>query len=340
MRPPPLLWVQALRGLAALSVVVYHAFQWLGDSFWIGAAGVDVFFVISGFIIWTVGSETEAAPGVFLWRRVTRVAPAYWVMTGLTVALAVLWPTLLRQVSLSPAHIALSLAFVQHIDPRGLPFPVLPPGWSLNYEAVFYGLFTLVLFAPARLRFRLILAALVVVMVFGVLNPPFYYLGANPMLLQFAAGVCLARRRQLGCTAPRVVTAGLIVLSAGLVAAQALAGLQSDLWRPLLWGVPAALLVAGFVELERMSRRKPWRALLWLGDASYAIYLSHFIAVAIVAWLVGVDVPWVFVPAAVALSLAAGLAFHRWVEAPLIAGCRALPALVSPRRPSGAAAES
>ena len=65
------------------------------------------------------------------------------------------------QVSLSPAHIALSLAFVQHIDPRGLPFPVLPPGWSLDYEAVFYGLFTLVLFAPGAVRFRLLLAALV-----------------------------------------------------------------------------------------------------------------------------------------------------------------------------------
>ncbi|HLY79167.1 MAG TPA: acyltransferase, partial [Caulobacteraceae bacterium] len=157
---PTLQWLQALRGFAALSVVAYHAFQWIDDRFWVGAAGVDVFFVISGFIIWTVGSGEEASPGVFVWRRLTRVAPAYWLATGAVIALATLWPTLLRQVTLSPAHVALSLAFIQHIDPRGLPFPVLPPGWSLNYEAVFYGLFTLVLFAPAALRFRLLLAAL------------------------------------------------------------------------------------------------------------------------------------------------------------------------------------
>src|SRR5579862_498762 len=157
---PTLQWLQALRGFAALSVVADYAKKRIDDRLWVGAAGVDVFFVISGFIIWTVGSGEEASPGVFVWRRLTRVAPAYWLATGAVIALATLWPTLLRQVTLSPAHVALSLAFIQHIDPRGLPFPVLPPGWSLNYEAVFYGLFTLVLFAPAALRFRLLLAAL------------------------------------------------------------------------------------------------------------------------------------------------------------------------------------
>ena len=115
-----------------------------------------MFFVISGYIIWTVGTGPEASPGVFFWRRLTRVAPAYWLATGAVIAIAVLWPRLMPQVTLSPRHIAVSLAFVQHHDPRGLPFPVLPPGWSLDFEAVFYGLFTLVLFAPEPSRFRLI----------------------------------------------------------------------------------------------------------------------------------------------------------------------------------------
>jgi len=324
-------------------VVTYHAFQWIDDRFWVGAAGVDVFFVISGFIIWTIGSGEEASPGVFFWRRLTRVAPTYWLATGVVIGIATLWPSLMRQVTLSPAHIALSLAFVQHIDPRGLPFPVLPPGWSLDYEAVFYGLFTLVLFAPRDMRFRLLLSALGGAVVFGVLDPPAYYLGANMMLLQFGAGAWLARRRQLGRRILPEIGAALAVIGAVLLAAQGLTGLRSDLWRPLLWGVPAAMIVAGAVALEPAAAPgqgrplRPPSALLRLGDASYAIYLCHFITVALAARVVGLTPIWLFVPGAVGLSLIAGLIAHRWVEQPLIAACRAIPPLLAPK-PLGRAA--
>ena len=326
-RPPTLVSIQALRGLAAVSVVVFHAFQWLGDPFWIGAAGVDVFFVISGYIIWTVGSGPEASPGVFFWRRLTRVAPAYWLATGVVIAIAALWPRLMPQVALSARHVALSLAFIQHHDPRGLPFPVLPPGWSLAFEAIFYGLFTLVLFAPEAARFRLIIAALVGVMLFGFLDTPAYELGANPMMLQFAAGVGLARLGQLGRrTGPRT---GLLLAAGGVVllAAMWLTGLRSDLFRPLLWGVPAAMIVAGALALEPLAARQAPRALTALGNASYAIYLCHFVTVDLTARAMGVLNPWVFVPVAVAVSIGAGLAFHRLIERPLIAAVRRLPGL-------------
>jgi exopolysaccharide production protein ExoZ len=264
---------------------------------------------------------------VFFWRRLTRVVPAYWLATGLVIALAAIWPRLIPQVSLSARHIALSFAFVQHRDPRGLPFPVLPPGWSLDFEAVFYGLFTLVLFAPERLRFRLILSGLAGVMLFGFIDTPAYELGANPMMLQFAAGVVLARRAQLGLRlAPgtgAVLAAGGVALLAGL----RLAGVQSDLWRPLLWGAPATMIVAGALALEPLLARRVPRLLVALGDASYAVYLCHFITVALAAAAIGADRPWLFVPAALTLSLAVGLAFHRLVERPLIAGARRLPRL-------------
>ncbi len=307
--------------------MVFHAFQWLGDPFWIGAAGVDVFFVISGYIIWTVGSGPEASPGVFLWRRLTRVAPAYWLATGVVIAIAALWPRLMPQVSLSARHIALSLAFVQHTDPKGLVFPVLPPGWSLDYEAVFYGLFTLVLFAPERWRLRLILGALTAVMAFGFLDPPAYELGANPMMLQFAAGVWLARRAQRGLTPTARTGATLAAGGVALLAAMWLTGLRSDLFRPLLWGVPAAMIVAGALALEPLAARFAPRALVALGNASYAIYLCHFVTVDLTARAIGTQPRWVFVPTAVAVSIAAGLLFHRLIERPLIAAARRLPGL-------------
>ena len=308
---------------------MFHAFQWLGDPFWIGAAGVDVFFVISGYIIWTMGTGPEASPGVFFWRRLTRVAPAYWLATGAVIAIAVFWPRLMPQVTLSARHIALSLAFIQHHDPRGLPFPVLPPGWSLGFEAVFYSLFTLVLFAPAPARFRLIVAALIGVMLFGFLDPPAYELGANPMMLQFAAGVCLARQAQLRRrTGART---GLLLAGGGiaLLAAMWLTGFRSDLFRPILWGVPATLIVAGALALEPLFVRHAPRALLSLGNASYAIYLCHFVAVDLTARAMGGLNPWLFVPTACAASIAAGLAFHRLAERPLIAGARRLPGLLA-----------
>jgi exopolysaccharide production protein ExoZ len=216
---------------------------------------------------------------------------------------------------------------------------VLPPGWSLDYEAVFYGLFTLALFAPRDLRFRLLLAALGGVIVFGVLDPPAYYLGANMMLLQFGAGAWLARRRQLGRRILPEIGAALAVIGVLLLAAQGLTGLRSDLWRPLLWGAPAAMVVAGAVALEPVQNLRPPAALLRLGDASYAIYLCHFITVALAARLVGLAPIWLFVPSAVALSLLAGLIAHRWIEQPLIAAFRAIPAVLAPKSLKSAAAK-
>jgi len=316
--------------LAALSVVAFHAFQWIDDRDWIGAAGVDVFFVISGFIIWTVGSQAESRPGVFFWRRLTRVAPAYWLVTAVVGGIAAVWPMFLPQVSLSMRHVLLSLAFIQHHDPNGLVFPVLPPGWSLNYEAVFYGLFTLTLFAPARFRFALLVGALAGEVALGFADPPLYGLGANPMMLQFAAGAWLARRRQRG----RDIEpgAGLIFAAIGLAlfVVMGLTGFRNEFYRPLLWGVPAFMIVAAAVAAERAFAAPRW--LIRLGDASYAIYLCHLPAVALTAHLLGVRPVWLFVPTALALSTLVGLCFHRWIETPLIAACRILPALIARAR--------
>ncbi len=189
----PLHSIQYLRALAVLAVVGYHACQWRRGGFEVGRAGVDIFFVISGVIMWRVSSNLEARPPVFLWRRLTRVAPLYWLTTLFVAALCVVWPAFLPNVHPAWAHVALSLAFIPHLDPTGLPFPLLPSGWSLNYEAVFYCVFAGALLAPRRHRTAVVAGALTAIVLFGLLVcQPAYFLGANPMLLQFAAGVALA----------------------------------------------------------------------------------------------------------------------------------------------------
>jgi exopolysaccharide production protein ExoZ len=204
---------------------------------------------------------------------------------------------------------------------------VLPPGWSLDFEAVFYALFTLVLFAPEHFRFRLIVGALAGVMLFGFIDPPAYELGANPMMLQFAAGVWLARRAELGRRTRLRTGLALGAGGAALLAAMWLADVRSDLFRPLLWGVPATMIVAGALALEPWIAAHAPRAFVRLGNASYAIYLCHFVTVDLIAQATGVQRPWLFVPLAAAVSIGAGLGFHRLIERPLIVAARRLPTL-------------
>src|ERR1700742_3051032 len=111
--------IQYLRGLAALGVLLFHASQRAGGAFGAGAAGGDVFFVISGFIMWTAAARRAAGPGDFLLRRAGRIAPLYWTMTLLIVGLDLLRPSLFPNMRLNPPHVILSLLFLPHHDPAG-----------------------------------------------------------------------------------------------------------------------------------------------------------------------------------------------------------------------------
>ena len=131
----PLTSVQGLRAFAALGVLMFHACQWSGLDFAVGAAGVDLFFLISGFVLWLSAERARPTPAAFLAARAVRVAPLYWFWTLLAAALAWRWPKMLPVVHLNLRHAILSLAFVPHLDPWGGPFPLLPSGWTLTYEA-------------------------------------------------------------------------------------------------------------------------------------------------------------------------------------------------------------
>lgn len=327
-------------------MVAYHALQWCEGGFDVGRAGVDVFFVISGVVMWTLSSGRDIRPSAFIWRRFTRVAPLYWIATLLVAAIALVFPYFLPEVKPGWTHLLLSLAFIPHLDPKGLPFPTLPPGWTLDYEMIFYLLFAAALAGPRRLRARIVIASLFALVAAGFVFPDSaYYLGANPMLLQFAAGVGLAIARERGRLPSRAWGVGLIV-GAALVWTLVQAGhLFSELWRPLVWGVPAVMTVAGALCLEAKARHgRPGplaRMGLTLGNASFSLYLFHLPATALIAHafgfygqadfsLEGREAP--FFLLSMVVSIAAGLAAHRWLEAPL----RRLPARLRATSPSAA----
>jgi exopolysaccharide production protein ExoZ len=298
-------------------VVIYHAMRWSSPSFEIGAAGVDIFFVISGFILWTVAAERPIGPHTFLARRWIRVAPLYWVLTLFVAALAWRWPGAFWDAEVDLRHLLLSLAFIQHLNNAGQPFPIITAGWSLNYEALFYLIFGASLFAPQRWRFWALAAGLMCVPVIGLLFRGAWFLGWNLMFVQFLAGAALAQWRLTFGLPGR--GAGIILLVLGVLTFAAMAPLDlfEAIYRAVWWGIPAFLVVAGMVMIEGERPLPNIKPLRLLGDASYSIYLAHVVAVQLLSHLIDAAEP-IFIPVAIVVSLIAGFAAHYALERPLI----------------------
>lgn len=328
MKPPPaqIVAIQYLRALAALAVLMFHACQWEWVNFEVGAAGVDLFFIVSGFILWTVTAGREVSPLTFLKRRAARVVPLYWVATFAALAIVAIRPGAIAHVEGEPLHVVLSLLFIPHADPRGVPFPVLDVGWTLTYEAFFYLIFAVGLMLDEAERAWFVTLAMTGTVLFGIAVPPFYLYGANLLLLEFVAGIWLARAWRAGRLPGAATSWALIVAGLGAIAVQHLMGFKSDLWRPFFWGVPALAVAAGALGLERAVRLPRWPWLAKLGDASYSIYLSHTITAPIVAWAIGFQKPWLLIPLVFALGIITGLATRRFIEEPLLRLFGALPA--------------
>lgn len=277
--------IQWLRALAALAVVAFHASLQLGDAFIVGAAGVDVFFVISGFIMWTISARAPR-PGAFMVDRIVRITPLYWLATGVMIfgALAGLFP----RVVLTSDHIVYSLLFIPHVSPSNHEvWPLLVQGWTLNYEMFFYALFALTLLAPRALQAWLLCAIFVALAGAGLMLRPdgvaadFY---TDTIILEFAAGVLLAK---LFAANVRVGLVPALMFVAAGVGGFIIAHFEGNVGpRALVFGVPALLLVAGVVGLERAGVSFDWRPATFVGDASYAIYLFHTFAISVVAKLI------------------------------------------------------
>src|SRR5690242_14114495 len=119
--------IQYLRGLAALGVLAFHAAERAGGTFDLGAAGVDVFFVISGFIMWVIAAERPTTPAAFLSRRIQRIVPLYWAVTLTVAAVAVLVPGSFPRLQVSWAAVLKSLLFVPYEGADGLIAPLIIP---------------------------------------------------------------------------------------------------------------------------------------------------------------------------------------------------------------------
>ncbi len=339
--------IQVLRALAAATVVIGHAqadARVAADLAGLGftpsallpwGAGVDLFFVISGFIMVHASARFFAAPGgrrAFLARRVARIAPLYWGMATLYLASSLAAGKALPD---SGAILASYLFLPSDGFGDGVPRPFYTLGWTLNYEMAFYGVFAAALAWQRERAVAVVVGALGLAVLLGALSRPSLaplVFWSRPIVLEFALGMGLALALARGWRLDAL--AGWLVAGAGLAALH-LDGLDAgakavewitpnDLPRVLCWGVPTALLVAAAVLAPALPQGRAVRALAALGDASYALYLTHpFVIVAgRKLWLASGLAPvlgfWPLVAAMLAAAVALALAVHRLVERPLV----------------------
>ncbi len=277
--------IQILRAVAAIMVVIFHALrQYPRLDFLGGGTGVDIFFAISGFVMVISTQQLRSSPNpfsLFMKRRIIRIMPLYWVMTVVTLALFLLGNGSNAH-SLQPAYILGSVflfpVWREH-SPAGPAdwHPVVNPGWTLSFEMLFYLMFALTL--RSRRQTILLSGALGLLVVLGVFFPPESGRPAilnllSPKLLEFLGGVYIGKLALRG----RVlnVWAAFLIVVAFLLAIFTLPG-SAFFWKSAALGCLCTMLVLAAVSLEPYLHSYAPRWLVYLGNASYSIYLSHFL---------------------------------------------------------------
>ena len=283
MKAPQLLGIQFLRFVAAAMVVGTHSTLYVSERLramplWLnGTRGVDIFFVISGFVMVWTSSELIGRPNggwIFMRKRINRIVPLYWLATGIKAAMLLGLAGVALHSTFDPGLIAKSLLFIPARKVSGEIEPLLGVGWTLNFEMAFYVLFALS-FRFGRHALAVCGAVLLAVAISSAWRPhsfavwQFYQ---NDIVLEFFYGMVLARMFMAGGRLPRPLS--IVLLLAG-AAWTILSVNWLGLPRSIDFGVPAAMIVCATIALEREIGPHIGRPLLFLGNASYAMYLFH-----------------------------------------------------------------
>ena len=288
--------IQYLRAVAALMVVLFHV---TGQSAIVGAAGVDIFFVVSGFVMWIVIDGENVNPLRFAYDRGARILPLYWLCTLLLASAAILHPDLFSRLRPNPEWLVYSLALLPSYQPGTANiYPILSQGWTLCYEMFFYAILFVATLAPRPRRALIVSASLLAFIAVGFLYPSkaaAAQVYTSPLLAEFLLGLWFGKLFSSNRFSTLWVARLLIAIGLAGMAIAAYSGEDPHAWnRVIMWGMPAFALVAGFVSLEKARGPYDFRIGRLLGDASYSIYLTHglFISVLTHLWKVaGADQP-------------------------------------------------
>lgn len=349
--------VQVLRAVAVILVVYTHVLMELYNSaqaqfyhlrFW-GGIGVDLFFIISGFIMTTIlpnyVGETDSAKD-FIIKRAIRILPLYWLLSSILLFLSRHNPNVL-----TPGVIVKTYILFPIFDKGSFIFALIPQSWTLAYELYFYFIIFLALVFMKRFASRFVPIALASLVAIGFLFRGGYLATflTSPLLIEFIIGITIgliyhstvSNANHTGTnSALKNISIPFMIIGAGLMCATIVIAtgpfyiaedIAADnvlaLQRSLYWGLPCALLVFGYLFTEYFYHLKASKILVAIGDASFSCYLVHFIFLRklkdVLPRLFNVN-PDLYVWIYLVLILALSFAVYKFIERPLTRFCTML----------------
>ena len=308
--------LQLLRAFAALNVVLFHAIGTAAGydyetnlvatlEGW-GANGVDIFFVISGFVILFTQLDNKRSVKDFLILRAIRIIPIYWLLTLSVIAIYIVAPFAFREMVISTGWALASFGFLAKAI--GYDCPTICVGWTLEWEMLFYLVFGLSLWLSSWTATLLAICTVLI----GV-----SFFTSNFILLEFLAGLYIAllyKRygyRRYGALS---LILGVLLLFSSLFDSVKL--LTDN--RVVLWGLPSIFIVYGVISVPQIKSKIG----KLLGDASYSIYLIQMLSLpAYYKFLTALNIQMnndILVITCLVATVLGGVAVHLLVEKPMI----------------------
>jgi exopolysaccharide production protein ExoZ len=329
--------IQALRAVAAILVTLMHLLFFYGDSIkylgtppprmsefyyfkGFGGCGVQIFFVISGFIMAFLHEKGETRSILeFSIRRITRIVPLYWAAT------LFLFFAIAGSENIPLPHLLHSLFFIPEPNNQ----TVLGPGWSLNYEMFFYALFGICTFTFRKSITWITATFLLLDMVSRTTDNYIARLYSDPIIWNFLAGIAIWHIHRLGIIQNNSKTIFFIGIS--MLISSIFYHLPNDskgIRQVIPWGIPSMIIVLGIVSMESAGKQVKFlenKVLLTIGEASYALYLVHglcFFGISNIL-LYQLKIQEIINPdgaviAYLIICCAIAIAVHKWIEIPLI----------------------
>jgi exopolysaccharide production protein ExoZ len=333
-----LLGIQTARGVAALLVVLYHACRMIAlpqyaghlglhGALEFGHAGVDFFFVLSGFIIYYVHHVDFDRPrnlARYAWRRVTRIYPSYWLVTAFVVVLL----ALKHDPALTITHLLKS--FLLFPDTQD---PFLSVAWTLIHEMLFYGIFAIAII-NSRIGLLIALAITVFIIAFGeeFRDPVLKLIGA-PRNLQFGIGIAAAY-----ATLGLKIRNPLLLMGAGIVAFFGVGVAENagfigwdSTQSSMLFAAASGVIIAALAAAELEGLLRVGKLGEFFGGSSYLLYLVHTIVVGLTFHFLSASglfkhgLPdWISILLATIASICVAALLYRGFERPLLSALHRL----------------
>lgn len=283
--------IQILRGFAAIFVMLYHATKhykskellFLNGFFDNGFFGVDIFFVLSGFVIYCSSKKhlTNGDGFGFLKRRLVRVYPSFWLFLLVPLTLVfIISPSFISDPSAFKFENYLKIVFLVFNHPQ-----ISQVTWTLSFEVYFYLLFFLLIYNK---KFKIIIGGVLLISILNLLNKDVLqdmYLKKyifSPLLLEFFLGVIIAfiientkKKNNFLFVLLFCLSIFLFVLIDFFIANQYIS--ISKHYRVLSYGFASFFLILALVLIEKFNTIKPLKILILIGDSSYILYLIHSI---------------------------------------------------------------